>query len=120
MVKRVHERRRGPDFWINLAKGAAILAWSSFLVALIAFHFARPERDWGVVRYWGLEIRTFWASPWSEGLMVALWVCAGLSAVSLVANRLRSRRKQDHLRFNVILLLITSSCCIVLLFSAWR
>lgn len=99
------ERRIGPDFLSYLFYSATILSWLSFLVAIILFHFARPERDFGIVRYYGIPIRKVWLEPWADWLILGLVICASLSMISLFLARIRQRRKVDAPnKFSLILL----------------
>lgn len=103
-----NDRRRGPDWVRRLFGWLAILAWLCFILALLLVHFARPEMDTGLVRYWELEIRDDWHPLLTNWLQWILYATAVLSAISLLLNRLRLRRKSDRLHFNLVLLLLAS------------
>lgn len=111
------ERRRGADLLCRAFGRLAIIAWLLFLLALVMAHYARPEMDTGLVRYWGIEIRTDWRPKLTFYLQLMLWITAALSGVSLLLNFLRSRRRNDHLHLNIILLLL--SCAGFLLYLYW-
>lgn len=110
-----NDRRQGPDLIRQLFSWMAILAWLVFIVAIVLIHYARPELDTGLVRYWQLDIRQDWHPQLTLWLHYLLWVTAGLSGVSLVFNRLRARRKEDRLHFNLVLLLLTSIALVLYL-----
>lgn len=111
------ERRQGPD-WICRAFGwLAISGWLLFLLAMIIAHYARPEMNTGLVRYWGIEIRSEWHPMLTVYLQYFLLASAISSGLSLLLNRLRLRRRTDHLHFNIVLLLL--SCLSLLLYLFW-
>ncbi|MCH8538014.1 MAG: hypothetical protein LAT66_09620 [Alkalimonas sp.] len=110
-----NDRRQGPDFIRRLFSWLAILAWLVFIVAIVLVHYARPELDTGLVRYWELDIRQDWHPTLTTWLHYVLWVTAALSGISLVLNRLRARRKGDRLHYNLLLLLLTSIALVLYL-----
>ena len=112
-----NERRSGPDLLCRAFAWLAIIAWLLFVLALVMAHYARPEMDTGLVRYWGIEVRTDWRPKLTLYLQYMLWATAALSGISLVLNYLRSRRRNDHLHLNIILLLL--SCVGFLLYLYW-
>ncbi|MBU2115729.1 MAG: hypothetical protein KKE94_18355 [Gammaproteobacteria bacterium] len=112
-----NERRSGPDLLCRAFAWLAIIAWLLFVLALVMAHYARPEMDTGLVRYWGIEVRTDWRPKLTLYLQYMLWATAALSGISLVLNYLRSRRRNDHLHLNIILLLL--SCAGFLLYLYW-
>lgn len=112
-----NERRSGPDLLCRAFAWLAIFAWLLFVLALVVAHYARPEMDTGLVRYWGIDIRTDWRPKLTLYLQYMLWATAALSGVSLLLNYLRSRRRNDHLHLNIILLLL--SCAGFLLYLYW-
>ncbi|KKO46452.1 hypothetical protein WG68_03770 [Arsukibacterium ikkense] len=103
------ERREGPDLLCRAFKYLAITAWLLFFVALVVSHYARPEMDSGLVRYLGLDIRDYWRPRLTFWLVYLLWGCVLVSVASLLLNRLRLKRRGDHLHFNIILLLLSAS-----------
>lgn len=110
-----NDRRQGPDLVRRLFGGLAILAWLVFIAAIVVVHYARPELDTGLIRYWELDIRQEWHPKLTAWLHYLLWGTALLSAISLVLNRLRARRKEDRLQFNLVLLLLTSIALVLYL-----
>ena len=101
------ERRQEPDllqrsfFWLALA------CWGLFLVAMLAFHYARPEVEYGLLRYWDIDVRTSWKPQMLRVFLYALWSCCGVTLVSVVLNFPRNRRLEDyHIFYFVLLLLI--------------
>lgn len=111
------ERRKGPDVFSKSIRWLTITAWLIFIICMIVTHYARPEIHAGMVRHWGLEIRTEWHPQLTAVLIYLLWLCLFLSGVSLIINRLRLRRRTDRLHFNVILLLLM--CGSLLLYLWW-
>ena len=103
-----YERRLGPDLLCRALGWLAICGWIIFIAGLVVAHYASPDLNTGLVRYWGIEIRSEWHPTLSIYLQYLLWVAAMISGLSLLLNRLRLRRRQDHLHFNIIILLLTS------------
>lgn len=107
------ERRTQTDIWSFVLKGSAIISWLLFTFALIMSYYAAPDNEYGVLRYHGIEVRKFWLTPLTGYLYVLLWLSALISYVSIILNRFRSRRKNDHQYFNSILLFIITVAWIV-------
>ena len=103
------ERRKGPDWLCHLFKWLALSAWLIFAVALVLSHYASPELNTGLVRYWELDIRDYWHPILTVWLIYLLWGCITLSVVSLSINRLRMNRNTDHLYINIVLLVATAT-----------
>lgn len=102
------ERRTGPDLVCRLFAWLAIAGWLLFLLSLIITHYASPEMDSGLVRYWHIDIRTYWRPKLTVWLTWLLWGCVLLSSISFVLNWFRLKRRSDHLHLNIVLLLLTS------------
>lgn len=103
-----YERRHGPDLLCRAFSWLAILGWVLFIAGMVLAHYARPELDTGLVRYWGIEIRSDWHPKLTVYLQYLLWAVALVSALSLSLNRLRLRRRGDHLHVNIVMLLLSS------------
>ena len=100
------ERRKSADIWVQSIKVLTLVSWLLFIIALILSYYAAPDKNYGVLRYHGIDIRQFWLSPMTGYLYVILWLSALFSYISIVINRFRSRRKSDHKLYNLILLFI--------------
>lgn len=78
------------------------------IAALVVFHYARPEMEYGILRYFGVEVRTNWLTDlrlWYAGLLVC---CALISLFSLYINRTRVKHHPHRVRYNLVLLLLIS------------
>ncbi|MCS4309161.1 hypothetical protein M2404_003524 [Rheinheimera pacifica] len=113
-----YERRHGPDILCRALGWLAITGWILFIAGLVVAHYASPELDTGLVRYWGIEIRSDWHPSLTVYLQYLLWAVAFFSGLSLLLNRLRLRRRGDHLHFNIIILLLSSIG--LLLYLYWQ
>lgn len=113
-----YERRQGPDLVCRGFSWLAILGWLLFIGCLVLAHYASPEMDTGLVRYWGIEIRSDWHPRLTGYLRYMLWAVALFSGLSLLLNRLRLRRRGDHLHANIVMLLLTSIG--LLLYLYWQ
>ena len=108
MVWRGKERRKAPDIWVYLARFLAVGGWICFIFALIVSFYAAPEKNYGLVRYHQLPIRTSWLMPLADYLYLVLWFSAFSSLVCFIIDRFRNRRKNDNSHFNLILLFLVS------------
>ncbi|MDP5143392.1 hypothetical protein ORJ00_11610 [Rheinheimera baltica] len=103
-----YERRQGPDLLCRAFSILAVLGWLLFIAGMVVAHYASPELDTGLVRYWDIDIRSVWHPRLTAYLQYLLWAAAIVSAISLVLNRARLRRRGDHLHFNIVMLLLGS------------
>ncbi|MCC2616082.1 hypothetical protein LJ739_07500 [Aestuariibacter halophilus] len=106
------DRRQTPrsnDGFYRFVVGINIVAWVVFVVAMVVFHYARPELISGVQTFWGMEGRTGWVGGLSGYLVILLAVCVAISVLVIVLKRQRSRRKQDFLGVNMFILLVVSA-----------
>lgn len=103
-TERRQERRDSMDFWIYTKFAITLTSWAVFLVALVMSYYAIPEKDYGVLRYYDIEIRQFWLTPLTGYLYILLWLSALGSYVALLINKYRSRRQTDYTNFNLYFL----------------
>nr|WP_297347393.1 hypothetical protein [uncultured Glaciecola sp.] len=82
-----------------------VTAWIALLVALILFHYARPEFISGVQKFWGVEGRLYWSKGHIDGLLATLQVCLSLSLISMILRVRRKRRKTDSFGVNLFILI---------------
>jgi len=99
------ERRKTTDVWSSAKIIMTILSWLLFLVALIMSYYAVPEKDYGVLRYYDIEIRQFWLTPLTGYLYIMIWLSALGSYFALMIDKYRSRRRIDNPHFNLWFLL---------------
>ncbi|WAJ71397.1 hypothetical protein [Catenovulum adriaticum] len=112
-----NDRREGSD-WINrLISIFSVLAWSSFILALIWFHYASPELIPGYAVYKGIEdeFRDEWLKRWTDRLTIQLIICSITSFIAVVINLKRSRRKEDHFHSSLLMLVMISIAAILYL-----
>jgi len=117
MSKYSNDRRNGPDFWLLLTRYLSLLGWLLIIVAMVIAFYAAPETDYGLLRYYQLQIRTSWVTPLTTYLYFILWFNALLSIGCIVINRYRSRRSSDSHYFNLVLLLLVSTVWFLYIFS---
>ncbi len=99
------ERRQAGDFWFYFKSSLAITSWFVFIFALIMSFYAAPETNYGVVRYYDIEIQQFWLTPLTGYLYILLWLSALGSYISLLVGKYRNRRRVDHPEYSLIFLL---------------
>ena len=99
------DRRKSPDLWRYTQIALALISWLLFLIALILSYYAAPDHDYGVLRYYGVEIRQFWLTPLTGYLYILLWLSALGSYLALMTDKYRRRRRSDNTNFSLIFLL---------------
>ncbi|MEW6993791.1 hypothetical protein AADZ84_05930 [Colwelliaceae bacterium MEBiC 14330] len=99
------ERRKSKDLWIIVKIVVNFGSWLAFLVALVMSYYIAPETDYGVLRYYNIEIRQFWLTPLTGYLYILLWLSALGSYVALLIVKYRSRRTTDYTHYNLYILL---------------
>ena len=99
------ERRKSNDVWGYIQKSVAVISWLLFLIALVMSYYAAPDKDYGVLRYYDVEIRQFWLTPLTGYLYILLWLSALGSYLTLITDKYRSRRRSDNPNFNLMFLL---------------
>lgn len=102
------DRRQRQDGWVKFMRYASIVAWILFIISLVVSYYAAPDTDYGILRYYDIEIRKFWLTPLTGYLYVLLWISALLSYLTIVLHKYRSRRKTDNSSFNIALLFFVS------------
>ena len=113
------ERRKGPD-WIDVGINVLnIVAWCVFIVALIIFDQARPEREYFVHQMANetVEIRKHWLEGLRNWLMISLNACVLISAVTLIMNRFRLKRRDDRKRYGMYMLIVV---CLAFLAAVYQ
>lgn len=100
------DRREGPDWLSKLVNICNVSSWGIFVVSLAIFHYARPELNNIILEFHNIPIREHWVQQYKSYLYVTLYVSVFLSALTIVVNQLRSKRKTDHQRYNVVFLLV--------------
>lgn len=99
------EKRQTPDKWFY-AKGLfALSAWLLFLFALVMSYYAAPESNYGIIKYYNIDVRQFWLTPLTGYLYILLWLSAFTCYVSLLIGKYRNRRKADNPEYHLIFLL---------------
>ena len=99
------DRRKAPDLWRYTQIALALISWLLFLIALILSYYAAPDHDYGVLRYYGIEIRQFWLTPLTGYLYILLWVSALGSYLALMTDKYRRRRRSDNPNYSLVFLL---------------
>ena len=113
MPKRNDDRRKTPDIWIYILRGAAVVGWILFTLALVLSFYAAPETDYGLARYHHLALRQYWQRPLTGYLFLLLIFSALSSYLCLILANFRSRRRYDSHYFNMTLLFIISVVWVV-------
>ncbi len=108
---RADERRKHIDAVVLITRIMSVLSWVLFLVSLILFHYARPELEYGIIRYFDIPVRDYWLMKPKNLVSLMLIVSTCLSCSVLFLKRNRTKRASDSHGFNQI-----SVLCICLFF----
>ena len=100
------ERRIKPDSLKLTVRYLMVIAWSSFIVAIIVSYYAAPEEDYALLRYKVIDTRDYWLTPLTDYLLYIIYFGAALSIISLIIDRYRTRRATDSKHFNLVMLLV--------------
>ncbi len=101
------ERRQIPrtqDGFYRAVLVANGLAWLILVIALILFHFARPDFVSGVQQYWGVEGDTQWSQGYVDAMTAMLQICLGVSLLTMIMRARRNRRRDDNYGVNLFIL----------------
>lgn len=113
----IKERRSKSPMRQNVLHALSIIAWFFFLLALIMFHYARPELEYGIIRYFGLSHRDHWLMTPRNLLILFLILTGIISSISIIMRQRYNRRSDDTIAVNQIsLLVICIICLLVILF----
>jgi hypothetical protein len=106
MQDSIRDKRRGPDLLQRSFLWLTIICWGLFLLAMLTFHYARPEIEYGLLRYWDIDIRSDWLLQLQQLFLYSLWSCCFVTLLSLALNFSRNRRAGDYHIYYFLLLLI--------------
>jgi hypothetical protein len=102
------KKSRSEDILYRAAVSLNLFAWTLLLIALIVFHYARPEFITGLQNYWDIDGRDFWHNDKLNWLLILLETCLLMSFFTVVIRARRNRRKADQFGMNVLVLLLIS------------
>ncbi|WP_211355788.1 hypothetical protein [Colwellia echini] len=112
-TKKSAERRKTADIWVHAKIGLMIISWVLFLIALVMAYYAAPDTEYGVLRYYDIEVRQFWLTPLTGYLYIMLWLSALGSYCALLVDKYRSRRESDNPHFNLLFLITVNMIWLV-------
>lgn len=102
------DRRQGPDLWIKLLTGSGIISGICLVATLFITALAKPEVETFFDRFYNLRLRRTWDMDLMNYIFYLLLICFISSIVGLVINSRRKRRKDDHTRASLIVMLCIS------------
>jgi len=114
-LERKVDRRKATDFWHYTKTTLALSSWLLFLIALVMSYYAAPDKDYGVLRYYDIDIRRFWLTPLTGYLYILLWLSAMGSYLALMTEKYRSRRLSDNPNYSLLFLLVVNLTWLVYL-----
>lgn len=90
----------------RVLSGLTILCWIVFLIALIVFHYARPQIDYGFLKYKDVVVREHWDAEYLPWYLMLLWGCMAITLFDLGVRILRRHRHRHHHYYNLVILLL--------------
>lgn len=109
---RRHTRPENDTLFRLLIVGS-VAGWVTLFLALLVFHFARPELGTGFSRYLGIAQSSTWSQSLTLYLLALLILCLLLTLTALAIKAKRARRRHDGLWLNLMILLVISSSGLV-------
>lgn len=109
----MQERRKATDVWSYTKSILVLSSWLLFIIALVMSYYAAPDKDYGVLRYYDIEIRQFWLTPLTGYLYIMLWLSGLGSYLAMMVDKYRSRRRSDNAQYNLWFLLIINMAWLV-------
>ncbi len=102
------ERRSGPDVWFKMISWLSVIGWILMVIALVLFDVAKPHMLTFFDRFFHVSAATVW--DYQLTLYIFFVMVAGflISAIGLLINARRHRRKKDHFSLSLMLLGIVS------------
>ena len=113
------QREKRKDFFFRLLQISSLVGWILFFLAAIVFHFARPELETGVQRFWGMETRSEWDATLLPWLLALLVVCVLLSLLGAILRVKRARRVTDRKWSNFYFLLVAAASGLALIWLGY-
>ncbi|MDF2179923.1 hypothetical protein P2G88_16845 [Aliiglaciecola sp. CAU 1673] len=113
------DRRQTPpekDGLFRLLVMGSVAGWITFILAMLVFHFARPELGTGFARYLGIGQSSTWSESLTLYLLALLVLCLVFSLIALFIKSRRARRRHDGIWLNLMILLVISSASLVWVF----
>jgi len=86
----------------------SLLGWAVAVYALLVLEEARPEREIGAFFNRGATVRMSWEPHETQVLQYLIWVCCGISLVSLAVNYYVAHHSKLGYWFNIPLLFLSS------------
>jgi len=118
-VERQQNRRKGKDWVSQMSTIMTIVAWVIMLAVWVVIEAASPEVEWAFLSgfgrvHFGMEpvLRQRWDRALVYIAYVLLISSIGMSAIALVFNLMRKRRKSDKIKKSV---LFTGGLTVILL-----
>jgi cation transport ATPase len=111
------KKSRSQDFLYRATVALNLIAWTLLVIALIVFHYARPEFITGLQNYWGIDGRDFWLKDKLSWLLLLLETCLLLSFFTLIIRARRNRRKSDQFGINLLVLLLISLISLITIYT---
>ncbi|EWH08594.1 hypothetical protein DS2_16649 [Catenovulum agarivorans DS-2] len=114
-----NERRKGADWVIKSIWATNLVAWLSFILAMVWFRLARPEKLPGYAKYKKIEdeYRLEWAEQWTEFLFWQLIICCAITLIAMFINLKRMKRKSDHFHYNLAVLLAVAVAAVLYVYT---
>lgn len=97
-----YKRHKNTDVIVFIIRGLSVFSWGVFILSLILFHYARPEMEFGIMRYFAIEARDYWLAKPKNMVTVLLLLSTLISAIVIFLKQLRAKRHSDSVGANQI------------------
>ncbi|MGP7734135.1 hypothetical protein [Oceanimonas smirnovii] len=78
--------------------------WTLYILLLVLFHYARPEQQYGYMRYLEVEVRTGWLTLPALWFHLGIWGALGLAVTTFTLVHLKGRRQSQYLKVYLAML----------------
>lgn len=95
------------SFWSRVLGWLSIIGWIIFVVALVVFHYARPEQSTLLTEIFGIDVRDYWHITLGELFVVLCLLGLLLSSIAFTINLVLFRQHRQHLWLNLMILMLT-------------
>lgn len=92
--------------WNRVLGWLSILGWLIFVVAIVVFNYAKPERNTILTEVFGISVRDYWQITLGDLFVILLIIGLFISLVTLAFNYVLFRQHKQHLWVNTLILIL--------------
>ncbi|MGM0481223.1 MAG: hypothetical protein ACQEQZ_04760 [Pseudomonadota bacterium] len=98
---------KGISFWSRVLGWLSIFGWIIFVVALIVYHYARPEHTTILTEVFGINVRNYWHVTLGDVFIITSLLGLLVSLVTFAINVILFSQDREHLWLNIMILIFT-------------